>query len=107
MAARHGGADDHLLVDEREQRGTSIGLQVEADLLLLFRLAVEPDDVPDGRAGGVEAVVSERRDDVLVDHHQRQWLPSAILVRHEQVMRRDVDGVGLRRELVLGDGRCN
>ena len=32
---------------------------------------------------------------------------SAIVDRRDQVMRRDVDGVGLRRELVLDDGRGN
>ena len=37
VAARQGGANDQLLHDGREQRGTYIGLQVEGDLLIFYR----------------------------------------------------------------------
>ena len=73
----------------------------------VFRLVLAPGDVNDGRACAVEVVPTEERDDVLVEPIRRQCLPSAIVDRQNQVMRRDVDAFGPRRELVLDDGRGN
>ena len=54
-----------------------------------------------------DAAAQAERVKCIVRMQQRQWLHSAIVERHDQVMQRDVDGVGARRELVLDDGHGN
>ena len=60
-----------------------------------------------GQRNRREAVVHERRDDLFLDNHQRQRLPASIVDRHQQMMRRGMDGLGERFETVRLDGRCN
>ena len=72
-----------------------------------FMLCAIPFSFTAERVRRVEAVFDEGRDDDLVHHHQRQGLAAAIVLRHQQVMRRHLDGIGELGEAVRLDGRRN
>ena len=107
MAARQRFAFDPIALDGRKQGRTAVQPHVVGDASVLRLGALVLDAETDGRARRVETVVTEGLDDVLVDHHQRQGLPATIILRYQQVVRRHLDGVGVRREAVRLDGRRN
>ena len=73
----------------------------------LAPLRREPDHDTDGRAAGVETVIQEGRDDVPVDHHQRQRLPAAVVRRDAEALRLDIHRIGVCLDPVRHDGRGN
>ena len=91
----------------REQRRAAKQTNVMGDGRRFRLRRREPDRDTDGRAGWVETVLQERSDDVLVDHHQRQRLPAAVVGRHGKTMRRDIHRLGAGVEAVHFDGRGN